>query len=168
MDVDLICRVALGFVFAAAVVGKLRNRADFAQSLSGLGISRAATPTAVAVIAAEALCVVLLLFAMTADLGYALALLLLAAFSAGIVSAVRTRRAVACNCFGSGGKQLGPAHLVRNGLLALIAVVGLLASQLPISAPSLLIALGAGAFLSLLFIRWDDLTYLFGAAQSPS
>jgi hypothetical protein len=164
MDVDLLCRAVLGFVFAAAVVGKLRDRADFAQSLSSLGIRRASAPVAAAVIAAEALCAGLLLFTATADWGYGLAVLLLAAFSAGIVSAMRAKRAVACNCFGSGGKPLGPAHLVRNGLLALVAVAGLLASQLPVTWPSLLIALGAGAFVSLLFIRWDDLTYLFGAA----
>lgn len=159
MDVDLACRALLGFVFATAVFGKLRNRADFAESLAGLGIKRATRPMAVAVTGAEALCVVLLV--LKPMWGYVLSFLLLSAFSAGIALTVRTKRVVKCSCFGAGGKQLGVPHLLRNGLLGIVVLVGLSANSLPALGPQSLVAVGAGAFLSLLFIRWDDLTYLF-------
>ncbi|HCT75809.1 MAG TPA: methylamine utilization protein MauE [Micromonosporaceae bacterium] len=159
MDVDLACRALLGFVFAAAAIGKLRSPVNFAESLAGLGIKHAKRPMAAAVIGAEALCVVFLV--LLPPLGYVLALLLLAAFSAGIALTIKSQRVVRCNCFGAGGKQLGVPHLVRNGLLGLVALVGLAAGQLPAMGPQSLVALGLGAFLSLLFIRWDDLTYLF-------
>lgn len=164
MDADLICRVVLGFVFAVAAAGKARSSNDFADSLTSLGIRRYTRPTAFAVIAAEVICVVLLAVPSTARWGHALALALLVAFSAGIALTVRSRAVVACRCFGSNGRQLGVSHLIRNGFLAIVAIIGLASGQLPGSVPRLVIALGAGAFLSLLFIRWDDLTYLFTGA----
>jgi hypothetical protein len=161
MYLDIACRACLILVFAVAAFGKLRSRTgyrEFAASLRPLGAERAAP----AVAAAEVAIVILLLFPF--GWGYALGFGLLGVFIGGIALALRSRQPVACNCFGAGGSQLDRTHLVRNGLLALIAVTGFAAERLTdlrLDSPVLAgIAATGGAVVSLIFIRWDDLAFL--------
>lgn len=166
---DLFARALLAVVFFAAVVGKTRARqefADFRDSVATIGPQwLPAGPAAVAVVAGEAATVVLLAVPGTRIAGYALAAVLLIAFCAGIGRAILARQSVRCQCFGAGGGLLGPQHLVRNGLLVAVAVAGAIAGGLPTSAPAMLIALVAGAFLGLLTTRWEDVAFLVVPAR---
>ncbi|MEU6711428.1 MauE/DoxX family redox-associated membrane protein [Nonomuraea sp. NPDC046802] len=161
---DLFARVLIAVVFFAAVVGKTRSRqgfAEFRDSVAAVGPRwLPAGPAAGAVVAGEAATVVLLAVPGTRLAGYALAALLLIVFCAGIARTIRARQSVRCQCFGAGGGVLGPQHLVRNGLLVAVAVVGALAGDVPTSAPAMLVALATGAFLGLLTTRWEDVAFL--------
>lgn len=158
---DLFARMLLAVVFLAAVVGKVRGYAEFRDSVAAIGPRwLPAGPAAGAVVAGEAATVVLLAVPGTRLAGYALAAVLLIVFCVGIARAVRARQSVRCQCFGSGGGVLGPRHLVRNGLLVLVAVVGAFSGDMAASAPATLVALVAGAFLGLLTTRWEDVAFL--------
>ncbi|WP_052685104.1 MauE/DoxX family redox-associated membrane protein [Lentzea aerocolonigenes] len=123
---DLFARVLLAGVFLAAVVGKVRTRqgfAEFRSSIAALVPWLPARQVAFAVLGGEAVAVVLLAIPGT-GLGYALAVSLLAVFCGGIALAVYGRKPVRCKCFGAGGDVLGPKHLVRNGVLIGVGLVG--------------------------------------------
>jgi hypothetical protein len=123
---DLFARVLLAVVFLAALTGKVRTRqafAEFRDSIAALAPRLPAQPVAVAVLAGEAVAVVLLAVPGT-RLGYAAVLTLLAVFCGAIALAITSRQNVRCKCFGAGGDVLGPKHLVRNGSLAAVAVAG--------------------------------------------
>ncbi|GGZ43245.1 hypothetical protein GCM10010387_41930 [Streptomyces inusitatus] len=171
------CRILLFGVFAVALVGKARGRAafqEFAASITALrllpaGASRAA---AVLVTAVEAAVVVLLVPSSTVLAGFALAVLLLLALTAGIVLALRRGRSAPCRCFGASVTPLGPVHVVRNLLLALAGTGGLaaMAAGAPDGWPphlgGSLIAAVSAAVVLLLVVRLDDLTALFAPAPA--
>ncbi|TNV46953.1 hypothetical protein FH620_41895, partial [Corallococcus exiguus] len=117
----------LAMVFALAALGKARGRKpfeDFIQTLKSFGLPRAlaGAPLAATLILAEAASALLLLVGMGA--GYVLALLLLVGFTLGIAWVIRRGKKVACRCFGASNAPVSAAHLVRNGLLLTITVVG--------------------------------------------
>jgi hypothetical protein len=158
---DIACRACLILVFVVAAFGKLRSRTEFrafAESLRPLGADRAAGAVAAAEIATIAL------LALPSGWGYVAAVAMLATFVAGIARLVRSEQRVTCNCFGTGGRELGRPHLIRNCLLSLVAVAGLAADLLTEirldSVPVAAIAAAGGAVISLIFIRWDDLSFL--------
>lgn len=161
---DLFARALLAVVFLAAVVGKARSRqafAEFRDSVAAIGPRwLPAGPAVAAIVVGEATTVVLLAVPGTRLVGHALAAVLLILFCAGIARAVMARQSIRCQCFGAGGGLLGPRHLVRNGLLIAVAAAGALAGDVPTSAPAMLVALVAGAFLGLLTTRWEDVAFL--------
>ncbi|MEV4220969.1 MauE/DoxX family redox-associated membrane protein [Nonomuraea sp. NPDC049725] len=117
----LSCQVLIGAVFAVAALTKLRDPAAFAASVAALRLvpKGVASLVAGAVAVAEA-SVAALMFLPRA--GFALAAALLLGFCAVIVKSRRSR--VECRCFGAASGPLGPAHLVRNGLLLAVAALG--------------------------------------------
>jgi hypothetical protein len=124
--VDLFARVLLAVVFLAAFVGKVRDEegfAEFRDSVAAIVPRLPARLVAVAVLAGEAVAVVLLAVPGT-RLGYAAAIGLLVVFCGGILLGMGSREPVRCRCFGAGGDVLGPKHLVRNGALIAVAVAG--------------------------------------------
>ncbi|MEV4415378.1 MauE/DoxX family redox-associated membrane protein [Catellatospora sp. NPDC049609] len=163
----LACRCALGLVFAVSAGSKLSSRAAFAEfsamlKASGLVPARWRKAVAVAVIALE-IAVVVQLAGVQVPAGLALAVLLLAVFTAGIGLAVRRGTAVACRCFGGSGTTLGYPHLVRNLLLLTLAAVGLAAAS-GTGAPhpgGVAVAVVAGAAAAAVLVRFDELTGLF-------
>jgi hypothetical protein len=162
MYVEVMTRTALLVVFGVAAVQKGRHRASFftfVASLRALGLGSASSIAAYAVVAAEAVVTLSLVVPSTVDLGYVLALALLAVFVAGIARASRSGVPVACRCFGSGSAPLGVRHLIRNALLGGLAVLGLVADDGSLGAGAALAAIG-GLAIALILIRWDDLTYL--------
>ena len=163
---DLFARMLLVVVFAGAVAGKVRSAqafAEFRDSVAALAPRwLPARPVAFAVVAGEAGSVVLLVVPATRFAGYALSVLLLAAFAAGIARVVHSRQQVRCRCFGGGGGVLGPGHLVRNVLLIAAAVAGALGGAAAVTASAALLALTAGALLGLVTVRWEDLAFLLG------
>ncbi|MFF8957136.1 MauE/DoxX family redox-associated membrane protein [Streptomyces sp. NPDC014894] len=173
--VVLACRILLFGVFLAALVGKVRGRAafrEFAASIVALRLlpARASRAVAIAVTAAEAVIAALLVPNATAPLGLALAVLLLLAFTAGIVLALRRGRSAPCRCFGASVTPLGPVHVVRNLLLAAAGVAGLTAAVagaaggLPPHAAGGAVASVAALVILLLVVRLDDLVALFAPA----
>jgi hypothetical protein len=164
---DLACRALLAVVFAGAVAGKLRPPGtfeSFVDSVVALVPAWAPVrPLAVAVVTGEAAVPPLLIMGAP---GYALAAVLLLVFTLAIAGTVRRRTRVRCHCFGSDGAVLGIPHLIRNGLLLLVAVAGALASGIAAAPPIALVALTAGGLLGLAVARWEDLMFVFGRAPA--
>jgi hypothetical protein len=126
------CRAFITLVFVISVAGKLKGRhafLGFTDSVRALAPRLPAGPTAVAVIATEAVIVVLLALPTASLAGFALATALLSAFTVAIGTTVRRGEQVACRCFGSASSApVGPAHLVRNAFLLAGSLTGVLAA----------------------------------------
>jgi hypothetical protein len=163
------CRTLLAVVMSAAAASKLRRRdfASFVDALRGFGVPSglARVPPrglAGAVVALEAAAAVLLLVAPAA--GLALALGLIAVFTAVLRNVIHNGREVACRCFGASTAPIGVAHLVRNGVLLAVICAGLAATALAAGAevapPERLAAIALGVLAGAAVTRWDDLAYL--------
>ncbi len=153
-------------VFAVSVGGKLRSRAAFAAFGSAAGeltaVGRRFVPlSAAAVIVSELAVLAGLGFSSEVGIGFGLAAGVLAVFTGVLGTAVLQRRRVRCRCFGADGAVVGVRHLVRNGLLVGIAVLGLFAGKAePRHAGGFALAVAAGLVAGLILSRWDDLAYL--------
>ncbi|MEH1166253.1 MauE/DoxX family redox-associated membrane protein [Micromonospora sp. CPCC 205539] len=164
--------VLLG-VFVVALAGKIRKRAafdEFRASIAALRVlpRRWSLPVAVAVAATEATVVVLLALPITALVGVSLAVALLAAFTTGIVLALRQGQRAPCRCFGASATPLGPTHVVRNLVLMAVGSAGLLAAFVSEATTAarphpagVAVTLATAAVAVLLVVRLDDLTALF-------
>ena len=123
----LVAGLVLSAVFVAAGVGKLTDRAGTRKAVGEFGArDRLMGPLALLLPAAELAVAVALLFATTRGAGAVGALGLLAVFSAAIGVSLARGRTPDCHCFGQ--LQSAPASwktLVRNALLAVLAVVAL-------------------------------------------
>jgi hypothetical protein len=118
-------RIGLAAIFGFAAVGKLADSDATRRTLGEFGLSeRLARVAALALPAAELAAVGLLIPNATARAGALLALVLLAAFVAGIVRSLLRGEQPDCNCFGGvHSAPVGPLTLARN--LALAGVAGL-------------------------------------------
>lgn len=130
-------------LFASALFSKLRDPGEVAATIQhGFGVVPARARTAaMGVIAADALALVAL--AVDRRTGAILALSVLAVYATGGSWAAAAGRTVPCRCFGwSANSLLGTHTVVRNVLLAVVAVVAL-ASGAPFgpTATNALIAL---------------------------
>jgi Methylamine utilisation protein MauE len=166
-------RALLAVVFATAAFGKASNLGKlgvFADSLKNIGpqlfatrLRRLAGATIVA--AAEATACILLVLPVASLAGLAVALVLLLAFGAAIANVVRRGATAPCHCFGAEGSPLSSSHLLRNGVLAAIAVAGI-AVRLSSGAVSALpdydgaLAVALGLLLGIGITRWDDLVFI--------
>ncbi|GGL03619.1 MauE/DoxX family redox-associated membrane protein [Planomonospora parontospora] len=174
------CQVLVAVVFAAAVAGKRSGEAfaEFTASTGRLLPPRLAgwrQPAARAVFAAELAVPVLVAVPATAVAGFTLSLVLLTAFTAGIAGALRRGERAPCRCFGSSATRLGPADLVRDLFLIVVALTGVMAALLvpagrawpasPATAALTAVAALAGAAL---VIRLDDLIALFAPTSMSS
>jgi uncharacterized membrane protein YphA (DoxX/SURF4 family) len=157
----------IGLVFAVSAFSKLRDFDGFTRSVPALvpvppGRARL---LAIATTALEALVPPLLVAPVTAPVGFGLAAVLLAAFTAAVAASVRRGRRTACRCFGPSSAPLGPRHLVRNGVLLTCAVLGALSpGDLP-PAGGIAVAAAAGLAGAVLIVSLDDIVELF--ARSP-
>jgi hypothetical protein len=168
------CTALVAVVFGFAAVGKLRGRAAWTGFVAGTGAMLPtrllpARPVAVLVAGAEIVTAVLAVTALatrdttvtTAALGLAAALL--AAFGAGIAGVLRAGRTVRCRCFGAMGAAFGRNHLVRNGILLVAAVCGLVTAGYAPFDGATAVAAAAGAACGLTAAYWDELVFLFSA-----
>ena len=125
--VTLIARLALAAVFAVAAATKLADREGTRKAVVAFGApERLATPVAILLPLAELAVAGLLLPATTAVYGAVGALVLLALFSLAIAVNLARGRTPDCHCFGQLHSE--PASwktLVRNGVLATVAVLAL-------------------------------------------
>lgn len=162
------CRLVFGVVFAVSLLSKTRSRgryAEFVAAVPGLAPGLPVRLAAPAVIAGEAAVTVAMVIPGTAVYGFAVAALLLIAFTAGIVQAIRRQQSVSCQCFGASAAPVGPAHVVRNGFLLLVAAAGLLgalgAGQAPPSPGVLVSAVLTGAVAAAAVLLTDEIADLF-------
>lgn len=171
MHLDICARALLAVVFLVATVSKWRDFASFRRSVVAFGVPWPGL-TAAVVSAVEATVVVLVIVPATALVGYAVAVIVLSGFIIGITSVLRRKRAVTCRCFGANGGLLRRHHIVRNALLAAVAVAGaganLVASGAPVARPGTVLAAAAGATIAVLVIRWDDVAFALTPRQKPS
>ena len=127
--VALSLRIILAGVLLAAALGKLRDRASFAQALTEFGVtSPALTRLGGVVIPVSELAVAgLLVSVVTARTGAAASLVLLVTFTVGVANVLKQGRATVCHCFGpADAAPVSRATLARNGLLILLAALILL------------------------------------------
>lgn len=119
--------LVLAAVFAWAAVAKaVQHRATLA-AFTGLGLP---APAALAVVVPLAEIAVAALLVVRPDVGAALALGALAAFTLVVILAIGRGSQAGCGCFGARRiDPVSPADVVRNGLLAGFAAVATGASR---------------------------------------
>ncbi|MFJ3229744.1 MauE/DoxX family redox-associated membrane protein [Streptomyces sp. NPDC086787] len=162
-------RLVVGIVFAASAFGKLRGAEAFRrfeEAARAMGVpARLNRPVAVAVILGECAAVVLLALEPGGAPGFVLTLLLLTAFTAGIVRTLRSGTKASCACFGATTVPIGRRHVVRNGVLLALALFGLAAAltgtAAPASTPGVLITAFGALTGALLVIFTDEIGTLF-------
>ncbi|MFI6485654.1 MauE/DoxX family redox-associated membrane protein [Nonomuraea sp. NPDC050663] len=154
------CQWALGIVFLAAVAGKARDFPGFRSSLSSMAPGMAGW--AVPVVMAEMFTALSLLIPASARWGFAAAAALSAGLAAVVLRALARGHHEPCPCFGVSARPLGRRHVVRNGLLIVLALAGL-ASGDPAGpgAEGWPVAVLAGGCAAVLLIFFDDLVELF-------
>ncbi|BEL05301.1 methylamine utilization protein MauE [Actinoplanes sichuanensis] len=163
-------RVLIGLVFAVSAVTKLRAFAAFRVSLAAMRVvpRPLVGPVAVGVVAAESAIPVLLLVPGAQAAGFVVAVLLLAAFSAGIARVLATGTTASCRCFGVSAAPFGRHHLYRNAVLTVVAAAGLIAAVRPGQGPApagAAVAAGAAAVAALVVVMLDDIVELFRPEQ---
>lgn len=122
-------RIAIGLVFAASSLGKIRSFATFEQAVKDFQILPAQSVRASSYIFLAGEIVVLLLMLLDGKLflllGFLLAILLLSIFCIALLTVLSKRLQVSCNCFGSSQKPVSPADLWRNIGFLVCAVIGI-------------------------------------------
>lgn len=165
------CQWLLVAVFGAAAAGKLTSRQAYAEFVVSTGRllptrwSRWRRPAAVGVLVGELVTAMLLVVPATATLGFTAAAGLGLLFGAGVAAALRRGERAPCRCFGISTTPLGRPHLVRNALVAGVAVGGLTSTLLapagPVHPAGALVAVAAGLVTAVLVVRLDDVVALF-------
>lgn len=116
----LCARFALGIVFVAAGVAKLRHPAAFARALDALGAGPAGLrrQLAIALPVFEVCCGAALASGLFIELSALVVAALTTSFTAVLVSLLASGRAVPCDCFGPGGGPASWHSVLRNAALA--------------------------------------------------
>lgn len=163
-------RVLIGVVFLLAagskVIGPGALRA-FTGSVVALQPfprfpGRLTPALAAGILIAELAVPVLLMAGPAAPFGAALAALLLTGFAAVLARAIGTGRDPQCRCFGA--TTAGRGHVIRNLLLAAVAlVVAFAGPAAPAHPAGVVLAIAAGTLLAALFAYADELSDLFAA-----
>jgi hypothetical protein len=165
-------------VSAASKAGSTRQRA-FAKSLRALRLLPASLvlPVAVAVSCVELVIAVGLAAALlgvvigawwalsVAVLGMLLAVALLGVLTAGIVLALSRRSTATCACFGASARPLSWRHVLRNGLMLFVGIVGVAivvgVSPAAVDSAGAGLAGVAGVVVAIVLIRLDEIVELF-------
>ncbi|MEW2352376.1 MauE/DoxX family redox-associated membrane protein [Spirillospora sp. NPDC029432] len=163
------CQAAVAVTFARSCAAKVAGRDAFANFRSWLaGAVRVpaalAGPAAAGAVAAEAAAAAALLVPPLVPFGFATAAVLLAVFTAAVLSMMRRRVRVPCRCFGAGTRPPGVPHVVRN-LVLLLAAGGGAAMALsgdgpPPAGAAAVLAAVAGAAAALLLIDLEEIVDL--------
>jgi hypothetical protein len=124
----IFCRWSIGLTFAVSALGKATAMGSFRDAIVDFGLLPAQLTGAVAgvVVGAEGLVVALeAAGGVLARAGFALALALLAGFSAVLARTLRKKTDVSCNCFGPSERKVSWFDVGRNASLALCCAGGL-------------------------------------------
>lgn len=167
----LASRVLGAFVFASAVIGKLRHRDEFIGVVANYRIvpPMLVAPAAWLVIALEIIAALSLISGIALRGGATISLLLLCAFTTAVaINLGRGRTDIDCGCFQSALRQHLSGALVLRNVLLVVALLPLAIAHAPLPA-SLLEAvdgLAAGAVLSVLYQVFGHLIALRDSAKS--
>lgn len=174
-------------VFTASATSKLRGGAAYREYRAGLAATslvpeRLLPATAMTLCIAEVIVALALASAAAVTAAWlpgaiplavsalGLAAALSAVLTAGVATVVRRGTTATCACFGArSGRPLTVSHVARNACLLVVLVAGLVVAALAAakSSPAAsVVALAAGLFAALIFVRWDDLAYLLGPVPS--
>lgn len=120
----LLARIVLAVTFLVSSIGKFLDLKGSRKAMRDFGLPESlAAPAAIGLPIVELITAVLLIPTSTAWWGAILSFLLLAAFIGGIAYNMSKGRAPDCHCFGQiHSEPAGPRTLIRNGLLALVAL----------------------------------------------
>jgi len=126
-------RVGLGALFILAAYLKLQNPQDFVDSVKAFKVFDLDTQSHLVVMAAftipwlEMLCGVLLVIGLWTRAAALALTVLLAAFTAGVISVLARGLDVSCGCFGEYewpcAGNIGACHVVRNSVLLLLSLL---------------------------------------------
>jgi hypothetical protein len=141
-------------VFLRAAVAKLADRTGTRAAFRTLGLP----PSTATVVPAIELVLVLTLV-VAPGWGAALALALLAAFTTFLALAVRAGVQGGCNCFGNARRApVSWIELLRNGLLAAIALIAIAASKPTVPDPGAVATVLGAAVLATGVLRMAEAT----------
>jgi hypothetical protein len=166
-------RCLLGGVFLVSSASKVLAPRAFTRSVQDLGVLPVSLvrPVVALVIAAELAIWTLLAVPgrVTALAGFLVAAGLLAAFSVGIAVAVRRDVRASCRCFGTSTARLGPRHVVRNVVLAVLAVLGTTATawRAPVHVTGELAAVFGGLALAGAVVCFDRIIDVIRPGPAP-
>ncbi|MGW2623900.1 MauE/DoxX family redox-associated membrane protein [Micromonospora taraxaci] len=172
---EVACRLLLVTVFGVAVYTKVSGRPgwlSFVDSLRQLPVpTSVARPAALLTVSVEVLVALLLLVPLrwAGEIGFALAAGLLVAFTSVIALAVAKGSRATCRCFGASSTRLGWPHIVRNGTLLVVAVLGLAGASAPesLGASGALLAGVGGLVLGVLVTAMEDIFALIRPIGRP-
>jgi hypothetical protein len=168
IGLSLALRLAVAFVFAVAVIGKIgAGRAAMAELVDAIRMLHApgwlSGPIAWAVVAGEVGVVVLTVQPATAVAGCAVAFGLSTLFTAAVARLVAVRSGLRCRCFGR-SEDLRRHHVARNAVLAAGAAAAVVSTAVagrdmpaPVELPLVFAAAAVGAAF---IVRWNDLAAL--------
>lgn len=167
------CRLVIGLAFALSFVGKLRDVAQFAETIRNFDLlpKQLTRTAAVLFLTGEA---VVVLFMVLGDrllpVVFTLAGLLLLLFTLALLSALRRNIETSCNCFGASEKPLTYYDIWRNVGFMACSLLGLgLAAQLPVTTqPSNWSELALlGFFAAVFVILWTQFSELATLLANP-
>ncbi|MHB1433187.1 MAG: MauE/DoxX family redox-associated membrane protein [Streptosporangiaceae bacterium] len=169
--VALASRAVLCAVFAVAVLSKVRSRAAwqaYARWLATISVQPLRRPGIAGWLAgAEAAVALAVIVPVTATVGLVAGLVLSVVLTAGLAAAVRAGARQPCHCFGPSLDPLGWPDVARNGVLAVLAVAGVVtalatptAAGRPPGGAEPVLAVLTGLALALLIIFYRDLVAL--------
>lgn len=154
---------AMFVVFAVAFAAKARSATafdDFAASLSQFGVSSIGGQRvlAAAVLLLESLaCAGLVLLLHHPLARFALPVLLLLGFSAGVALSARAGRLTACHCFGTSTELPTPVHLALNCALAALGCLAAGTDGSSGTTGDTVLGIGLGIVTGILFAASADL-----------
>jgi uncharacterized membrane protein YphA (DoxX/SURF4 family) len=164
------CRVAMGFVFVASSLSKVRDVAQFQQTIRQFHIlpSSISREAAVFFLGGEFAVVILMIIGGRLLLpGFALAIFLLLLFCFALVSVRARKLQISCNCFGVSVKPISQIDILRNSGLLLCACTGVIMLGLAKDAQRdlnfvewVLISVSAGVFV-IVWLQLGEIVQLF-------
>lgn len=164
-----IVRYFLAMLMLAAAAAKLRGYAGFRDNLGtlfGMGPTLRAL-VAPAVPAAELLVAVLLIGGL-ARAGMLAALVMLCVFTALVGYKFITQSVVRCSCFGESERSLSGLDLLRNGLVILATVAGLMLPSglaLPLPLHAALLAASLALLACVIAVHFHEIVHLLSASD---
>ena len=164
------CRVAIGLVFVASSMSKVRNVAQFQQTIRQFRIlpSSMSGGAAVLFLGGEFAVVLLMIIGGRWLLpGFVLAIFLLVLFCLALISVITRELQISCNCFGVSERHISRLDLLRNSGLLLCACTGSIVLGLTKDTQEhlnfvewLLIGVSSGAFV-MIWLQLRDIVQLF-------
>lgn len=166
----LICRDVTGIVFVYSALAKLWRPAAYRQFrawVAALPVPFSRNRLTAPLMAAAELTIGVMVAVSAATLaGLIAAAVMLTGFALATFLAVRSGTHIPCNCFGRAGKRLGIRHVVRDGILAAVALAaasGIAGGPPAVHSQAVGFSFGIAAVAAALIVFWADISDLFGA-----